>query len=229
MDHMMIGMGRPLIFGVMHLEVFLMLASGVFYLICAFFVWKPFRQEKNELIGALFAFLLYQAVSMFFMGLEMQTMNMLYSNIASLAVLVGSAYMLKFPFSRFSEKTRRAAFLLSLIAALGIFVYFISTPMREMQLMNFTLWYDLVINGIVVGGSIIAIGIRTAEKWLKVKAIGGGSGVVTCCVVANTAMLGGAMITSSIFGFLAPVVILVSLGLARKKQKEVALNPAPLI
>lgn len=209
----------PIIWG-LHFEVFLMMAAGIFYLICASLIWKPLREEKNELIGALFAFLLYQAVSMFFMGIEMQTLNMLYSDIASLAVLVGSAYMLKFPFSRFSAKTRRVLFLLSLIVVLGIFAWFIRTPEREMQLMNFTLWYDLVINGLVVGGSIIALGFMTTERWLRLKAIGGGSGVVTCCVVANGAMLGGAVITSSFFGFLAPILILSTLGIARKRQKE---------
>jgi hypothetical protein len=202
----------------MHLEIFLMIASGVFYLLCALVVLKSYKQDKNELTGALLAFLVYQAVSMFFMGVEMQTMNMLYSNIASLAVFIGSAYMLKFPLSRFSENTRKVAFRFSLVAVLAIFAWFIQTPEREMELMHFTLWYDLVINGVVVGGSIILLGIRAVEKFRKVKAIGGGTGVVACCVVANTAMLSGAMITSSVFGFLAPIIILSTLGLSKKQN-----------
>lgn len=206
-------------------EVFLMLASGVFYLIGAALIWKPFRREKNELIGALFAFLVYQAISMFFMGLEMHTMNMVYSNIASLAVFIGSVFMLRFPFSSFAQRTRRILFGISLIAVLGIFIWFLQNEMREMELMNFTLWYDLVINGIVVGGSIIVMGFKAAERWLKVKAIGGASGVVSCCVVANATMLGGALLTSSFFQFLAPVVIIASLAWARNNQKkQMAMN-----
>ena len=202
-----------------------MMLSGVFYLICAFFLWKPFRQERNELIGALFAFLVYQAISMFFMGIEMHTMNLMYGNIATLAVLVGSVYMLKFPLSYLSERTRRIWFLLFLIIALGIFVWFIQTTERQMMMMHFTLWYDIVVNGIVVGGFILFMGIKAAGRFLKIKALGGGTGVVSCCVVANAAMLGGAFLTSAVFQFLAPVIILWSLAFARRKQKEAGSMP----
>ena len=102
-------MSGPMILG-LNLEVFIMLASGIFYLICASFLWKPFKKEKNELIGALFAFLIYQALSMFFMGLEMETKNILYSNIASISVFIGSVYMLKFPFSFFPKIVSKILF-----------------------------------------------------------------------------------------------------------------------
>ncbi len=219
MEHMMMESSGPMVFGMMF-EIFLMMAAGVFYLLCAAYVWKPMRQEKNELIGALFAFLIYQAISMFFMGLEMHTMNMVYSNIAGLAVFIGSAYMLKFPLSSLSERTRKTVFRVVLMMVLALFIWFIQTKEREMQLMHFTLWYDLVVNGLIVGGFIIFKAIGIANRWQKIKALGGGSGVVTCCVIANGAMITGAMITSSIFGFLAPVIIISTLMYARKKQRE---------
>ena len=219
-DHMMMMESHgPVILG-FGFEIFLMIAAGIFYLICAAYVWKPFREEKNELIGALFAFLIYQAVSMFFMGIEMHTMNLVYSNIAGLAVFIGSVYMLKFPLASFSERTRKIAFRGALIAVIALFIWFIQTPEREMQLMHFTLWYDLVVNGIIVGGAIIAQGLALTDRWKRIKALGGGSGVVTCCILANGAMLTGAMITSSVFGFLAPVFIVATLLYARKKQRE---------
>lgn len=219
MEHMMMESSGPMVFGMMF-EIFLMMAAGVFYLLCAAYVWKPMRQEKNELIGALFAFLIYQAISMFFMGLEMHTMNMVYSNIAGLAVFIGSAYMLKFPLSSLSERTRKTVFRVVLMMVVALFIWFIQTKEREMQLMHFTLWYDLVVNGLIVGGFIIFKAIGIANRWQKIKALGGGSGVVTCCVIANGAMITGAMITSSIFGFLAPVIIISTLMYARKKQRE---------
>ena len=174
---------------------------------------------KKDWVAALFAFLSYQAVSMVCMGLEMQTSNMLYSNVASLAVFVGSVYMLKFPFSSFSKGTRRVAFFGSLVVVLALFAWFIQTEARQITLMNFTLWYDLVINGVVVGGFMLLLALKTAERWLKLKAYGGGFGVVTCCVVANATILGGALLTSSIFQFAAPVIILGSLLFARQGQK----------
>lgn len=42
--------------GVFPLEIFLMSLSGIFYIFCAAFLWKPYRKEGNELIGALFFF-----------------------------------------------------------------------------------------------------------------------------------------------------------------------------
>lgn len=219
-DMGMMGMHSmgPIIFG-FDLISLLMILSGIVYLVCAFFLWKPFREEKNELIGALFSFLVYQAISMFFMGIEMHTMNMLYGNIASLSIFIGSAYMLKFPMSRLSAKTRNNLFVAVLVAVLALFIWFMQTEERQMSLMNFTLWYDLVVNGLAAGGSILLMGLMTSERWMKIKALGGGSGVVSCCVISNATMLGGAMLTSSFFAFLAPVLILGSLSLVKRKQK----------
>ncbi len=200
-------------------DAFLMLASGVFYILCAYLLWKPMRREKNELISALFAFLCYQAGSMFFMGLEFQTMNMNYGYIAALFILIGSAYMLKFPFSSFSRPVRKAIFGLSIVAVLAIFVWFMQTSERQVALMHFTLWYDLAINGILVGGFMILLAFRTTSGPLRIKAFGGGSGVMSCCVLANSAMLGGAMVTGATFGLLAPVVILDSLFWPRGANK----------
>ncbi len=223
MDMHSMSMG-PMIFG-FDLVSFLMILSGIVYFICALFLWKPFREEKNELIGALFAFLTYQSVSMVFMGIEMHTMNLFYSNVASLAIFIGSVYMLKFPMSKLREGTRKILFPLILAAVITLFIWFMQNEARQMQLMHFTLWYDLVINGIIAGGSILLLGFMTSEKWLRLKAIGGGSGVVSCCIVANTTMLTGAMLTSSVFAFLAPVLILGSLSLAKKQQKTAPQQP----
>lgn len=207
----------PIILG-FHFDIFLMIASGVFYVLCALFVWNSYRKEKNELVGALLAFLVYQAMSMMLMGLGMSTMNMMYMNLASLAILIGSVYMLKFPFSSFSKGTRNAVFMISLIAVLAAFLWFMQTVELQTKLEHAILWYDLVVNGVVVGGFMIMLGLRTAERWLKVKALGGGTGVVACCVAANTAMIGGAFLTSSVFAFLAPVIILSSLVIAKSRS-----------
>lgn len=208
-------MSGLMIWGV-SLSAFLMALSGVVYLLCGLLLWKTVRQEKNELVNALFAFLMYQAVNMFFMGLQMHTMNMLYSNIAALAVFIGSAYMLKFPLSRLSATTRKVTFYLTLAFVIGLFAWFMQTMDRQMNLMNFTLWYDMVVNGLVVGGSVIWFAIKSQERTTKLKAWGGGTGVTSCCVVANGAMLTGAMLTSSVFAFLAPVLILGTLMFKRR-------------
>ena len=89
-----------------------------------------------------------------------------------------------------------------------------------MQLLNFTIWYDIVINGLVVGFFIFLAGLRAKESWMKMKTIGGGTGIATCCVVANAAMLSGAFIVSSVFQFLAPIIIIGALLAGRRMQRQ---------
>lgn len=207
----------PIILG-FSLDAFLMIAAGVFYILCAIVVWRSYKKDRNELVGALLAFLVYQSFNMLLMGMEIHTMEMVYSNLAALSVFIGSAYMLKFPFSSFSKGVRNSVFFISLIALLALFAWFMRNEDSQMLLMQFTLWYDLVANGILVGGFMLILALKTSEKWLKVKAIGGSTGVISCCVVSNGAMIGGAFLTSAFFGFLAPVLILGSLLISRSKQ-----------
>ncbi len=213
---MMEPMG-PIVLG-FSLDAFLMIAAGVFYILCAIVVWRSYKKDRNELVGALLAFLVYQSFNMLLMGMEMHTMEMMYSNLAALSVFIGSAYMLKFPFSSFSKGVRNSVFFISLIALLALFAWFMRSEDSQMLLMQFTLWYDLVINGVLVGGFMLILALKTSERWLKVKAIGGSTGVISCCVVSNGAMIGGAFLTSALFGFLAPVLILGSLLVSRSKQ-----------
>lgn len=221
MGMMMMGVN---VYGV-DLYIWLLLASGIFYFICALLIWKPFRQEGNELIHALFAFLIYQSISMFFMGVEMWTMNIFYSNIAVLSVFIGSAYMLKFPFSRLSKSARNSIFLVTVVVLLIVFSWFMLTVERQHMLMHFVLWYDIVVNGIIVGGSIIFFALKTAGGIKKKKATAGGAGVMSCCIVANATMITGALTVSAIFQFLAPLLIIASIKFPKKSQPE-AVNEA---
>jgi hypothetical protein len=201
-------------------EISIMFLAGVVYLVCAAIIWKPMRKERNELIGALFAFLIYQALAMILSTIGMETMNMTLENLSALAIFIGSAYMLRFPFSYFGSVTRKILFTLSLIAVFVLFGWFISSPDREMQLSHFITIYDIVVNGIVVGFFMFRSAIIARDSWVRVKAMGGGAGVASCCVVSNIASLGGAFTLSSVFAFLAPVIIVSSLMLGRRMQKQ---------
>lgn len=197
---------------------FLMILSGIVYFISAIVVWNKYKKDKNELVGALLAFLIYQSLSMVFMGVEMHTMNIMYSNFAALAVFIGSCYMLKFPLSSLSRSARNSFFFISLIIVLSVFSWFMLTEERQMALMTFTLWYDLVINGIIVGGFMLLLAFRTTGGILKIKAYGGSTGVLSCCVASNAAMISGSLLTSAFFGFLAPIIILSTLFFGSKSQ-----------
>jgi hypothetical protein len=217
MEHMMMEPAGPEILG-FSFGAFLMLLSGVFYVICAILVWRKYITERNELVGALLAFLIYQSFNMIFMGIEIHTMNMIYSSLAALSVFVGSTYMLKFPLSPLSKSTRNSIFFLSLIVVLGLFAWFMFSEERQMELMNFTLWYDLVVNGIIVGGFMLLLAFKTSERVLKIKAYGGGTGVISCCVVSSAAMISGSVLTGALFGFLAPILILSTLFFSDKNK-----------
>ncbi len=212
------GMAHGFMLWGMDIVTLLMLLSGVFYLVCALLLFRKVYKGKDELMWALFAFLVYQAINMFFMGIEMKTHNMMYSNIAAFAVLMGSVYMLKFPMSSLSKNIRQVAFVFSTILVLGVFAYFMTSEALQMKLMNFTLWYDIFVNGIVVGGFMLALGLRAQEREVKIKALSGSSGVVSCCVAANGAMIAGSMLTSSFFAFLAPLFILRTLSFKEKME-----------
>ncbi len=217
MEHMMMEPVGPEILG-FSFDVFLMLLSGFFYIICSIIVWRKYKNQKNELVGALLAFLIYQSLNMIFMGIEMHTMNMVYSSLAALSVFVGSAYMLKFPLYSLSRGTRNSIFFLLLIVVLGLFAWFMLNEERQMELMNFTLWYDLVVNGIIVGGFMLLLAFKTTERVLKIKAYGGSTGVISCCVASSAAMISGSILTSAFFGFLAPILILSTLFISDKNK-----------
>ena len=53
------------------------------------------------------------------------------------------------------------------------------TPERQMALMDFTLWYDIIVNGLIVGGSIILFGLSTLHHSARLKSPGGRT-VVRC-------------------------------------------------
>ena len=216
---MMMSESGPMFLGY-PVEISVMVLAGIVYLVCAAIVWGPMRKERNELIGALFAFLVYQALSMILMSVGVETMNMSLENLSALAIFIGSVYMLRFPFSYFGAAMRRILFSLSLIGVFVIFAWFISSPEREMQLSHFITYYDIIVNGLVVGFFMFRAGIVAKNNWVRVKALGGGAGVASCCVVSNVASLGGFFTLSSLFAFLAPVIIVFSLITGRRIQQR---------
>lgn len=220
-------MGSGIMIGNMDFITLLMLVSGIVYLVCGLLLLRKVYKQHDELMWALFAFLMYQAVNMFFMGMHMQYHEMMYSNIAAFAVLMGSTYMLKFPMSSLSRRVRQVLFIFSVILALGIFAYFMTTEALQMELMHFALWYDIFINGVIVGGFMLALGLRAQDQEVKTKAYSGGTGVVSCCVAANGAMIAGSMLTSSFFAFLAPLFILRTVSFKQRLEQSTPSTEAP--
>ncbi len=208
-----------LVFGFLPLGIFLMIAAGTLYVFSALYLWKSAKGENSDLVNALMTFFLYQAVAKFSMAFGAYTSTPIFGKLAALSVLIGAAYMLKFPLSVLSAWTRKVLFMVILIASVVVFAWFMGTPEKQDLLLQYVTWYDIILNGIIVGGTIIFFGIRNVNKVYKTKAVGGGSGVVSCCVVANVAMLSGALLTSVIFQFLSPILILGAMLFGKNKQQ----------
>ncbi len=209
-----------LVFGFLPLGILLMLAAGVLYVLSAIWLWNSSRGESIDLVNALIAFLLYQAVAKFSMGLGAYTSNPLFGKIAALAIIIGAVYMLKFPLSVLSQWSRKVLFRVIFIISILGFAWFMGTPERQDLLVFFATWYDIILNGVIVGGTIIVFGIKSANRVYKTKAVGGGSGVVSCCVAANVSMLSGAALASLVFGFLSPILILGSMLFVRNQSQS---------
>lgn len=202
-------------------NVFLMLGAGTIYLLSALFLFRLTKGERTELMNALLTFLVYQAIAKFAMGFQMYTGVAILGQVAVLAVLIGATYMLKFPFSIFSSAwVRRVLFMVAFGVSVLAFAWFLQTPEKQATIMSFIVWYDLVVNGLVVGGTIILYGLRSSDRFYRTKALSGGSGVMSCCVVANVAMISGAALVSSFFQILAPVLILGSFMITKHNKNQ---------
>lgn len=203
------------------LSIVIMWGAGMLYALSAISFLILFRQEiKNELMTALFSFLLSMAFALILMGAGEYLKNMIFGYLGTLAILIGSVFMLKFPLTFFSEVSRRTLFQLLLGGVLLIFVWMVISEMGRQLMPQFIMWYMIIVSGIVVGFFIFFVGLRSKERAIKIKATGGGLGVASCCVVSHVASMSGAILLSAIFQFLAPILLILSLLAGRYYQRN---------
>ena len=92
---------------------------------------------------------------------------------------------------------------------------------------QFIMWYMIIANGFVVGFFIFFAGLRSKEKALKIKAMGGGMGIASCCIVSHIASISGAIILSAIFQFLSPILLMLTLFAGHYYQKQLEKSNMP--
>lgn len=206
--------------------VFWLWFSALVYVITIAFFWGSLRREKTELMQAFFAFLVGMAWLHIFVGAGTYWKQMLLSHIGFLGGLTGAAYTLKFPLSAFGESKRRPLFYLALILALLIVAWMLIFPHKGTTMIWVGYLYMITVVGLISGFYIVWQGIKAKENWTKIKSIGGGTGLITCCLVADVLVLYTlatgiklVVVSGHFFMWLAPVILIFAIYLGRYLQK----------
>lgn len=200
-------------------NVFWLWFSALFYLIAILFFLEPFRREKNELMSAFFAFLAGMATFHLLLGAGFYLDNILLVHLGSLSALTGAAFTLKFPLSALEQHLRKPLFYLAMISGWLIIVWMLIFPHDLKLMLWIVLGYMIVFSGGVAGLYIVWEGIKTKDIGVKIKSIGGGVGIITCCLAADSLVLINSLsMVSELWMSIAPLVLILSIHLGRSFQ-----------
>lgn len=210
------------------LQIIIMWSAGTLYALAAISFLISFHKEMaNELMQALFAFLLSMALALNLMGTGEYSQNMIFGYLGTLSILVGSVFILKFPLTVFPASSRKTLFRFILLSVLVIFIWMVTSQTGRQLMPQFIMWYMIIANGLVAGFFIFFAGLRSKEKALKIKAMGGGMGIASCCIVSHIASISGAIILSAIFQFLSPILLMLTLFVGHHYQKQLEKSNMP--
>ncbi len=200
--------------------------STLFYLAAILFFWGPLRREKTDLMYAFFAFLVGMAWLHLFAGAGTYWKQILLTHIGFFGGLTGAAYTLKFPLTSLKESVRKPLFHLALVIAWSIVAWMLIFPHSTKAMLWAGYLYMITISGGVAGLYIMWQGIKAKEIWVKVKVIGGGAGLVTCCLVTDVLVLYALTfgitlpISGHFFMAFAPVILIFAIYIGRYLQRR---------
>lgn len=200
----------------------LMWVAALSFGICAvlFYLYVFRKEPRNEMTITLFAFLINMVLTLTFMGFGMYLNNILLIDLGALSFLVASVFMLRFPLTAFPMNIRNGIFYFMLFLSLMLFVWIVISPTGFNAIIPIITWVNLGLNGLVTGFFVFVVGLKAKERWLKVKATGGGLGVMTCCVAAEVTFLAGSAFLTGLFNFIAPIILTISVLLGRHYQQK---------
>ncbi len=209
------------------MPVFWFWFSAVIYGIAILLIWKPLRREKSELMYAFFAFLAGMAVLHLFVGAGVFWQQMWLSHIGFLGGLVGAAYTLKFPLLALSEPKRKPLFYTALFSALLVVLWMFVFPHKALTMVWVGYIFMILTSGIVASSYIIWWGSKSTSGEAKIKGIGGGLGMFTCCLIADTLVLYTLffsthllVVSGHFFMWLAPIILIFFVYLGRVLQEK---------
>ncbi len=211
--------------------VMLMWAVGVTYTIGLFVLLKEHKSDHSELMKAFLTFMASMAGANIFLGLTMYDMRPIYMFLAMIAIFTGSVFMLKFPLSAVRESLRKPLFYTALIVSWVMAIMIMMIPALQHQMAMIAMGFMIMVNGIFIAFYMIAAGLRLTNPGARIKAIGGGVGVASCCLASH--VLFGTEITSLVmlsflFQFGAPIIMLAS-GWGVRRLQQAAPTPTPAV
>lgn len=191
-------------------------SASIFILSIVLFLPR-FRAERNKLMFAFFAFLFAMAWLHIFAGLGTLLKQMVWTHIGFLGGLFGVSYTLLFPLSALKQPLRSALLYLALAKATVIVLWMFLLTHKSSTMILVGYLYMIIIAGIIAGGYILWKGLQMKDMPAKVKTVGGGLGLITCCLVADVWVLLAIFygLTVPISGHfwmaLAPIIILAAI------------------
>lgn len=200
--------------------VFWLWFSAVVYVIAILLFLPALRREKSELMVAFFAFLAGMAIFHVFLGAGFYWNQLLLIHLGALAALTGAAYTIKFPLTALAESKRKPLFYLTLLIGWSIIAWMLIFPHQTQTMLWLVLGYMIIVSGGIAGGYILWKGFKAKESWGKVKCIGGGAGLITCCLAADLLVIfAGVSVLGEFLMALAPVILILAIYLGRYLQK----------
>lgn len=205
--------------------VFLLWVSSFFFLISSVIILKPLFEKRDKLTTAFFVWLLGMGLLHLFLGLGILLNITPLLHLGVFFGLTGSAYLIRIPFSGLISRYEKTGFYLVLLAGWAIVVWMFLWPhVHTMELMLRLLFgYMILVAGILPGPYLIWMGIKSRNKAAKIKAIGGGAGIISCCLVADLFVLFtymGVAILPEFLMTMAPVILITAVLWGRKIEKQ---------
>lgn len=198
----------------------LLFISASFYILTILILVFFFRQVRSELMTAFNAFLYSMAIFHVFMGVGMYTNNNALIHIGILSALIGSAFTFKFPLSSFSNKWKQVGFYSALLIAFVISLWSLVFAPPIDTALKLAFLYMITFTG-GSGFYTVWVGLKSRELGVKIKCLGGGGGLISCCFAADLlAIFQGVTILGEFLMSIAPVIVLAGLFLGRHFQRE---------
>jgi len=209
------------------MSVFWFWFSAAIYGVSIILIWKPLRKEKSELVYAFFAFLAGMALLHLFVGAGIYWKQMWLIHIGFLGGLVGAVYTLKFPLLALSEPKRKPLFYTALLAALLTVLWMFLFPHKGSTMIWVGYIFMIFTSGVIASSYIILWGIKSTGNEAKIKGIGGGIGMFTCCFLADILVLYTLffsthllVVSGHFFMWLAPIIVIFFVYLGRVLQEK---------
>jgi len=205
--------------------VALLWTSAFFFLASSIVILKPLLETRERLIRAFFAWLLGMGLLHFFMGAGFLLGTITLIHIGVFFGFTGSAYLLRIPLRGWWPNSEKVVFYLVLLAGWLIVAWMSIWPhLHDTKMMLWLLFsYMILVAGILPTIYLISAGIRARSRSVRVKGIGGGIGVASCCLFADLLVLFvfmGVAFWSEFFMAIAPVILIVAVLYGRSLEKR---------